>query len=300
MIYRFLIIFVFFSSCKNPFKDTDKLQVLTTTNILADLVSEIGGEHIQLQNLMGPGVDPHLYKASEGDVLKIYNADIIFYNGLHLEGKLTDVFRKLKHKRKMVSLGDSLPNENLITSSNFGGNYDPHVWFNIYYIKLFCDFITEELSIADPENSEFYKINNKNYQKRLDILQSDLDTLVQELPREKRILVTAHDAFGYFGKAFDFTVVGLQGISTATEAGVKDVRVLTNYIVDNDVKAIFIENSVPRRMVEALLAAVKARGKQISIGGELYSDTLGTAGTSEGTYIGMYKHNVTTIINALK
>lgn len=300
MIPRLLIVLILFSSCKEKIKNTDKLQVLTTTNILADLVSEIGGEHIELENLMGPGVDPHLYKASEGDVLKIYNADIIFYSGLHLEGKLTDVFKKLQHKRKMISLGDLLPKENLITSSNFGGNYDPHVWFDVQYIKHFCDFITEELSIADPENSESFEINNKNYQKRLDRLQNELDELVQLLPREKRILVTAHDAFGYFGKAFDFTVVGLQGISTATEAGVKDVRVLTNYIVENDVKAIFIENSVPRRMIEALLAAVKARGKQISIGGELYSDTLGTAGTPEGTYIGMYKHNVTSIINALK
>lgn len=300
-MYRFLfIIALLLSGCNESKKDSDKLQVLTTTNILQDLVSEIGANRVEVRSLMGPGVDPHLYKASEGDVLKIYNADLIFYNGLHLEGKLTDVFFKLSSKRTIINLGDHLPAQQLISSSNFGGNYDPHVWFNVSFISQFCNIITRELSTVNPENKEYFERNNKQYQQRLENLKMNLDSLVKTLPQEKRILVTAHDAFGYFGKSFNFKVVGLQGISTATEAGVKDVRDLASFIITHDVKSIFIENSVPKRMVEALVAAVQARGKNVSIGGELYSDTLGHRGTEEGTYIGVFTYNVTTIIKALK
>lgn len=289
-----------FIGCNNPTEENGKIKVVTTTNILGDLVSEIGGDNISLQTLMGAGVDPHLYKASEGDVSKLYNADIIFYGGLHLEGKLVDIFEKMKGKKNTISVGDRLPKDKLIASENFGGNYDPHVWFNVQFFKQFAQTVTDELSKADDKNAETYAANNKVYQKKLDDLEIEIKTSIESLPQEKRILVTAHDAFSYFGKAYDFEVVGLQGISTATEAGVKDVQQLSKFIIDNKVKAIFIESSVPRRTIEALQAAVISKKHDVEIGGSLYSDALGNPGTDEGTYIGMFKYNVNTMVNALK
>ena len=297
----FLLLMVFtFIGCKDVADINGKIKVVTTTNILADLVSEIGGDKIALESLMGAGVDPHLYKASEGDVSKLYNADIIFYSGLHLEGKLVDIFERMERTKHTVSVGDRLPKDQLIASANFGGNYDPHVWFNIQFFKHFAHIVTEELSKEDPENAETYSSNNEIYQKKLDTLEEEVQSIIDALPKDKRILVTAHDAFNYFGNAYDFQVVGLQGISTATEAGVKDVQDLSNFIIANKVKAIFIESSVPRRTIEALQAAVISKKHNVEIGGSLYSDALGNPGTAEGTYIGMLKYNVNTIVNALK
>ncbi|QAA82068.1 manganese transporter [Aequorivita sp. H23M31] len=299
-IILLLITLTVFASCKNSSEENGKLKVVTTTNILADLVSKIGGDKISLQSLMGAGVDPHLYKASEGDVSKLYNADIIFCGGLHLEGKLVDIFEKMQGKKNTVSVGDRLPHDKLISSANFASNYDPHVWFNIQFFKQFAQIVTDELSKADEENAETYAANNKKYQAKLDDLETEIKSIINTLPREKRILVTAHDAFNYFGKAYDFEVVGLQGISTATEAGVRDVQKLSDFIIDNDVKAIFVESSVPRRTIEALQAAVLSKKHKVEIGGSLYSDALGNPGTEEGTYIGMFRYNVNTIVNALK
>lgn len=289
-----------FLGCGTEFEDSGKIRVVTTTNILEDLLSEIGGDKIFLQSLMGPGIDPHLYKASEGDVMRLYKADIVFYSGLHLEGKLADIFEKMKSRKHMVSLGDFLPKEDLISSKNFGGNYDPHVWFNVSFFKQFADTATRELAAADPENADYYQENNKRYQKELDQLETHLRETISTLPKKQRILVTAHDAFGYFGRTYGFQVVGLQGISTATEAGVRDVRELADFIIKNNIKAIFIESSVPQRTIEALQAAVRSRNHEVSIGGTLFSDALGNPGTPEGTYIGMFKFNVDTMVNALK
>lgn len=295
-----LILIIAFVGCKDTSQKDGKIKVVTTTNILADLLSEIGGDKISLQTLMGAGVDPHLYKASEGDVSKLYNADIIFYGGLHLEGKLVDIFEKMKSTKNTVSVGDRLPENQLISSANFASNFDPHVWFNIQFFKQFSQIVTDELSKADNENAEFYAENNKKYQEKLENLETEIKETIATLPKEKRILVTAHDAFNYFGKAYGFEVVGLQGISTATEAGVRDVQNLSEFIIANDVKAIFIESSVPRRTIEALQAAVLSKKHEVEIGGSLYSDALGNPGTEEGTYIGMFRYNVNTIVNALK
>src|SRR5690554_1257326 len=299
ILFLLLIAFTFIG-CKDAVEDNGKIKVVTTTNILADLVSEIGGDNISLQSLMGAGVDPHLYKASEGDVTKLYNADIIFYSGLHLEGKLVDIFERMKGKKHTVSFGDRLPKDQLIASANFGGNYDPHVWFNIQFFKKFAQIVAGELSKADEENAETYAANNEAYQIKLDALEEEVKAIINTLPKDKRILVTAHDAFNYFGNTYDFQVVGLQGISTATEAGVRDVQELSEFIIENKVKAIFIESSVPRRTIEALREAVLSKNHNVEIGGSLYSDALGNPGADEGTYIGMFKYNVNTIVNALK
>lgn len=291
---------IFLVACKAPTKSSGKLKVVVTTSMLTDLVKNIGGDLIDLQGLMGAGVDPHLYKASEGDVSKLFNADVIFYNGLHLEGKLVAVFEKMETQKTTVALGEFLAKEGLIGSDYFASNYDPHVWFNIQYFKEFSDKVTSVLSEEDPKNAASFTANNLAFQQKLDLLHTAVVNTIATLAPEKRILVTAHDAFNYFGKAYGFKVVGLQGLSTATEAGVQDVQKLSEYIIANKVKAIFIESSVPRRTIEALQEAVLSKGHQVSIGGSLYSDALGDADSVEGTYVGMFFYNIKTIVNALQ
>ncbi|WP_108866312.1 metal ABC transporter solute-binding protein, Zn/Mn family [Aquimarina aquimarini] len=289
-------------SCKKEVKDkNEKLNVVTTTSMITDLVKNIGGDLIEVNGLMGSGVDPHLYKASEGDVSKLINADVVFYNGLHLEGKLVEVFKKMAHQdTKTIAIGESIDKNTLIGSDYFASNYDPHIWFDVANWKIITTFVIDQLKTIDPKNAEAFASNGKIYLDQLDKLETTLKNTINTLPIEKRILVTAHDAFSYFGKAYDFEVVGLQGLSTATEAGVQDVQKLANFIIDNKVKAIFVESSVPKRTIEALQAAVTSKNHQVTIGGTLFSDALGNPNTKEGTYIGMFEYNVTTIINALK
>jgi len=296
-----LVTIVALAACKNETVKSEKLNVVTTTSMITDLVKNIGGDKIDLQGLMGAGVDPHLYKASEGDVSKLFNAEIIFYNGLHLEGKLVEVFEKMESMNKIqVPLGEILDTSSLIGSEYFASNYDPHVWFDISYFMQFTEKVTEVLAEADPKNAAFYIENKEKYLAQLNSLETEVKDIIETLPQEKRILVTAHDAFNYFGKAYNFEVVGLQGLSTATEAGVQDVQRLSDFIIEKQVKAIFVESSVPRRTIEALQQAVLSKGAEVTIGGSLFSDALGDAGTVEGTYIGMFTYNVNTIVNELK
>lgn len=296
-----LLIFGFLFNCKNSQESNGKLNIVTTTTMITDLVKNVGGDKINIQGLMGSGVDPHLYKASEGDVSKLANADMIFYGGLHLEGKLVEVFEKMGHQNiKTIAVSDALDQNTLISSESFAGNYDPHIWFNVDYWIQITEYVAENLSKENPENKSFYEANAKLYIEKLTVLKEKLLSTIETLPQDKRILVTAHDAFNYFGKAFDFEVVGLQGLSTATEAGVQDVQKLATFIIEKQVKAIFVESSVPKRTIEALQAAVLSKGHDVAIGGTLYSDALGNAGTLEGTYIGMFEYNVNTIVNALK
>lgn len=299
--YIILVFLISIFSCKKEPKKNGKLQVVTTTTMITDLVKNIGGNKIDIQGLMGAGVDPHLYKASEGDVSKLFNADVIVYNGLHLEGKLEDVFEKMRQQnRKTIAVSDAIDKNTLIGSEYFASNYDPHIWFDITNWEIITQYITDKFCELDADNSETYKTNGANYLKKLASLKIVITEEVNSLPLEKRILVTAHDAFNYFGKEFQFNVVGLQGLSTATEAGVKDVQRLASFIEEKNVNAIFVESSVPKRTVEALQEAVRAKGKEVLIGGTLYSDALGSTGTTEATYIGMYKHNVKIIVSSLK
>ncbi|WP_290698600.1 zinc ABC transporter substrate-binding protein [Lacinutrix sp.] len=297
-----IAITVLLFNCKNDTKQNNgKLNVVTTTSMITDLVKNIGGDHINIQGLMGSGVDPHLYKASEGDVTKLVNADVIFYNGLHLEGKLVEVFEKMGSNTKTpIELGAVLDKSQLIGSDYFASNYDPHVWFNIAFFKQFSNKVTVILSEKNPENANSFVKNEKLFLQKLEALEQNVLATIETLPKEKRILVTAHDAFNYFGKNYGFNVVGLQGLSTATEAGVQDVQKLAAFIIENKVKAIFVESSVPKRTIEALQAAVNSKGHDVVIGGTLFSDALGNAGTVEGTYVGMFEYNVNTIVNALK
>lgn len=293
---------LFLSNCnKKEKQQNSKIKIVTTTTMLTDLAKEIGGDNVEINGLMSAGVDPHLYKASEGDVQKLFNADIVIYNGLHLEGKLGEVFEKMENQHKTIIVAaNALPKNTLITSSNFASNHDPHIWFDINnWIKI-TQYISDKLIEFDPKNKASYQENTKKHIAKLNTLNTDIENKINQLPKEKRILVTAHDAFNYFGKQHDFEVVGLQGLSTATEAGVKDVQKLANFIIKNKVKAIFVESSVPKRTIEALQASVKAKKHEVKIGGTLYSDALGSAGTPEGNYIGMYTYNVNTMVDALK
>lgn len=278
-----------------------KFRIVTTTSLITDLVKNIGGDKVEVEGLMGAGVDPHLYKTSEGDVSKLSTADMIFYNGLHLEGKLVEVFDKMqKQKINTVAISDAVNKKDLIGSTLFASNYDPHIWFSIENWEKVTRYVADKLIEAQPENKILFEANAQKYLQELKILKAEMTSKIATLPEDQRRLVTAHDAFNYFGKEFKFDVVGLQGLSTATEAGVQDVQKTAAYIIDHNVKSVFIESSVPRRTVEALQAAVNSKNRQVKIGGTLYSDALGNPGTPEGTYIGMFKYNVNTIVEALK
>ncbi|MDO3694160.1 zinc ABC transporter substrate-binding protein [Wenyingzhuangia sp. chi5] len=302
---KIIALIVFFTSlvaCKPSVKkENEKFTVVTTTTMITDLVKVLGGDAIEVKGIMGAGVDPHLYKASEGDVTKLSQADLIVYNGLHLEGKLVDVFEKMNQMGKQtIALGDFLSHNQIINSELFASSHDPHIWFSIENWKTITNGLIKALSKANPENKDVYQKNGAAYLKALEKLKTEMTVVIQSLPKGKRILVTAHDAFSYFGKEFDFEVVGLQGLSTATEAGVKDVQRISDFIIKNKVKAIFVESSVPKRTVEALQASVQSKGHEVKIGGQLFSDALGNPSEETGKYIGMYKYNVNTIVNALK
>ncbi|PTX64132.1 manganese/zinc/iron transport system substrate-binding protein [Kordia periserrulae] len=300
-IYILFLVSIVTSCTTATKKQNGKLQIVTTTTMITDMVKNIGGDVVEVKGLMGSGVDPHLYKASEGDVSKLFNADVIIYNGLHLEGKLEDVFEKMRKQQKQtIAVANAIDKSGLIGSEYFASSYDPHIWFHIGYWKQATQFVIDELKKIDAKNAATFEKNGQVYLAKLDTLAAEISDEITVLPIEKRILVTAHDAFNYFGKLHNFEVVGLQGLSTATEAGVQDVQKLATFIIENNVKAIFVESSVPKRTIEALQASVKASGHEVAIGGTLYSDALGDAGTKEGTYVGMYRYNVKTIVEALK
>lgn len=285
----------------NVSNDNGKYNVVATTTIIADLVNQIGGEYVNVESLMGPGVDPHLYKASAGDVTKMQNADMVVYNGLHLEGKMGDIFENLRGSEKLiVAATDNVDENSLLDSETYEGAYDPHLWFNVDLWKSAAKTVAEGLKELDEANKDKYDEGLEAYLKELDNLDKYIRDRISEVPEEQRILITAHDAFQYFGDAYDFQVKGLQGISTDSEAGTSDVRELADFIVEKQIKAIFVESSVPKKNIEALQEAVKAKGFEVEIGGELYSDSTGDGGTDAETYIGTFTSNIDTIVDALK
>ncbi len=279
--------------------DTGKLNAVSTIGMVNDLVKNIGGEHIEAVGLMGPGVDPHLYKASAGDVEKLQSADIIFYNGLHLEAKMGEVLEKMSEQRKVVAVTDTIDKETLLDSPDYEDQFDPHVWFDVTMWTKSAEVVRDSLIEADPEHKADYEANAAAFIEKMEALHTDVDTKTKTVPEGQRVLVTAHDAFSYFGQKYGFEVKGLQGISTESEAGTKDVADLADFIAERKIKAVFVESSVPRRNVEALQEAVAARDWEVTIGGELFSDAMGDEGTVEGTYLGMVTHNVDTIVGAL-
>lgn len=294
-----IVLLAVWGASKSKISSSEKYKVVTTTTMLTDLTSVIAGDLIEVEGLMGPGIDPHLYKASAGDVVKMRDASMVIFNGLHLEGKMGEIFENLREKNKFViEIAENIDEKELICLGE--ELYDPHIWFNVLLWKDAAVAVCNGLVELDSQNKEFYTENLEKHLKELDTLHKYVLERIKEIPKESRILITAHDAFAYFGNTYGFEVKGLQGISTASEAGTRDVRQLAEYIVEKQIKAIFVESSVPKKNIEALQEAVAARGFKVEIGGELYSDSLGSPGTEAETYIGTVKSNVDTIIDALK
>ncbi len=279
--------------------ENEKIRVVTTIGMITDIVKNVGGETVDVIGMMGPGVDPHLYKPTAKDIERLNSAQIIFYNGLHLESKMADVLGSLSGKTKAVAVSDSVDKKLLLTPPEYEGQYDPHIWFDISLWIKAVEVVRDTLVEHKPESLQIYNANTDHYLMKLNELQQYVKTQAERVPSEQRILVTAHDAFNYFGKAYGFEVRGLQGMSTVSEAGIADVKELATFIAENKLPAIFVESSVPIRSLEAVKAAVKSKGFDVQIGGELFSDAMGNEGTPEGTYIGMVKHNIDTIVSAL-
>jgi manganese/zinc/iron transport system substrate-binding protein len=275
------------------------LTVTVTTGMIADAVRNVGGNHVRVVALMGPGVDPHLYKATQGDLAKLREANIIFYNGLHLEGRMGEVFRTMAERLPTIAVAESIPKELLRQPPEFEGNYDPHVWFDVNLWIYVVQKIRDVLSEQDPAHRADYAANAAAYLEQLKQLDTYIREQIAKIPEPQRLLVTAHDAFGYFGRAYGIEVMGIQGISTASDYGLQDLNQLAEILANRKVKAVFVETSVSPRSVEALVEGTRAKGHDIKIGGKLYSDALGEEGTPEGTYIGMVRHNVDTIVKAL-
>lgn len=275
-----------------------KLRVVTATGMIADIAQNVGGERVEVTALMGPGVDPHLYRASEGDVRRLEEADVVLYNGLHLEAQMGRVLEQMG-ERTTVAVTDGIDRDKLLTPAEFQGNYDPHVWFDVTLWMKAAEEVRDMLIAIDPGQADTYRANADQYLSQLRELDGYVREQAQRIPEDKRVIVTAHDAFNYFGRAYGFEVRGLQGISTAAEAGTADVQNMAGFIAERQIPAIFVESSVSPRAVEALQKAVRARGQEVTIGGQLFSDAMGDPGTPDGTYIGMVRHNIDTIVSAL-
>lgn len=297
-----LAVVLILTGCTSGSTDQDpansKLNVVATTGMIGDLVENIGGDHVEVTSLMGPGVDPHLYKATQGDVKTLDSADMIFYNGVHLEGKMTDIFEMMSKDKPTVAVTENFKEEQLHKVS--ATEYDPHVWFDVKLWIVAAEAVKEELIANDSDHEASYLENYEAYVLELQELDKYVHEEINKIPEDQRVLVTAHDAFGYYGKSYGLEVKGLQGINTLSEYGSKDVTDMRNYLVNNKIKAIFMESSVPKKAIEAVIQGAEKQGHSVEVGGELFSDAMGAKGTDEGTYIGMVRHNTDTIVKALK
>lgn len=275
-------------------------KVTTTVGMVTDIVRQVAGDRADVSGLIGAGVDPHLYKPTRNDIAALQSADVIFYSGLLLEGKMTDALVRVAQTGKLVvAVTEQLDEKTLLEPPEFAGHYDPHVWMDVSQWSSAVDVVAKALGRYDPPNAAFYEANAVRLQGELAKLHEYAKTVMATIPPPQRVLITAHDAFNYFGRAYGLQVMGIQGISTESEAGLEDINRLVEILVKNDVRAVFVETSVADKNVRALIEGARARGKDVKIGGSLFSDATGPAGTYEGTYIGMIDHNVTIITRAL-
>jgi len=277
-----------------------KLNVVATTGQIADAVANVAGDSVNLTSLLGPGVDPHLYVPTEGDVTTFSEANVIFYNGLHLEAQMNRVMEQVGQRGIIVvAVGDTLPVDRLLGWTGSGGSYDPHVWNDPLLWSIGVQKIRDTLIEADPDNADTYRANAEKYLVEIAATDEYVKEQIARIPAERRIMITAHDAFGYFARAYGLEVRGLQGISTESEASTADVQELANYIVEKQVPAIFVETSVSPRTIESVQAAVRDQGFEVTIGGSLFSDALGETGHEAETYNGMLRYNARTLAEAL-
>lgn len=306
VIFLLLLLVLPLSACARPGvaerADGTPLRVVATTGQIGDAVRYIAGETVEQQVLLGPGIDPHTYVATESDIRTFQRADVIFYNGLHLEAQLERVLSQLGRtgRATVVALGETIePSRLLGWEPEAGMPHDPHIWNDVQLWKLVVEQISATLVVADPANAASYRGNAAAYLRQLDELDAYIRAQVATIPVERRVLLTAHDAFGYFARAYGFEVAAIQGISTEAEASTADIQALASLVVERRVPAIFVETTISPRTIEAVRAAVRAAGHEVVLGGELYSDALGAPDTSAGTYIGMMRHNVDTLVAAL-
>ncbi len=285
------------------------IDVVGTTGMIGDIVRQVAGEHAQVHVLMGEEVDPHLYRPTRADIARMQRADIIFYNGFLLEGRMGDTLAQLARTRPVFAVAelaverlaaDGIDEEAvLLDDEEYDGAYDPHLWMDVSLWMRAVDAVRDALVELDPPNGQFYRDNATAYREELAMLDDYLREIIPTIPQERRVLVTAHDAFGYFGAAYGIEVVGVQGISTESEAGLEDINALVRFVVDRGVNAVFAETTVPDRALAAVIEGAAAWGHRVVVGGNLYSDAMGPAGSWEGTYVGMIDHNATTIVRAL-
>ena len=284
-------------SSDDPGESADgKIKVLTTIAQIGEPLSVIGGDKVNVESLMGPSVDPHLYNPTQSDIQKVDEAEVIFYNGLNLEVNMVPVFESIGESKPVLAIGEAVPEDEIMKDED--GAIDPHIWFDIDLWRMALDAAVEELKAYSPEHADYFEENKHEYFQRLEELKEDAKKL-GEIPEQNRILVTAHDAFGYFGNMHDIQVIGLQGLSTEDEIGISDINDTIEIIKEHQVPAIFVESSISPEAIEAVLEGAQSEGIPVELGGELFSDAMGTPGTEEGTYIGMYRHNVDTIYEAL-
>lgn len=282
--------------------EENPLNVVATTSMIADLMEIIGGETVSVSGLMGPGVDPHDYQPSTSDVNTMAEADLIAYNGLMLEERFVEVFEQMDQRGvTSIVMADALNETDLLDPEEDEEDleYDPHIWFSLSHWEAVTEHVAVQLSEIDPDNGEYYQENAEAYLTELDELRTYIEERIQEVPEQSRYLVTAHDAFQYFGEEFEFEVIGLQGLNTQTEAGTGDISSLADFLVDNEISAVFVESSVSPRNIEALIEAARSRGHEVENAGELYSDALGSAEEDADTYLKMYRSNIDTIVDGL-
>jgi manganese/zinc/iron transport system substrate-binding protein len=303
-IYKTLALIFVLSICiscgSNPTNSSKRPNILTTTGMIGDAVKYLTSDFADTKVMMGPGVDPHLFKASQGDMQSLSDADIIIYNGLHLEGKLVDIFEKTGKDKPTIAIGDYLDSDVILRSENGGSAADPHVWMDPSIWNDGIAGLSDTLQKLFPEHAESIQSKYTTYKKDLSALAREIDSLMQLVPAASRVLITSHDAFRYFGRAFQVEVKGLQGISTVSEYGLRDIKSMVDLIVDRQIKAVFVESSVSQKSLESVVEGCKARKKDVVIGGMLYSDSMGAEGTPDGTYMGMLRHNALLISKSLR
>lgn len=272
----------------------------TTVAMVTDIVREVAGDRATVKGIIGEGVDPHLYKPTRGDVAALMEADVVFYSGLMLEGKLADTLIRVARTGKAVfAVTELLDEKFLLEPEEMQGHFDPHVWMDPRAWKQAVDAVAKSLSEYDAPNADFYRANAVRYGAELETLDAYVRKVIASIPQQQRVLITAHDAFNYFERAYDIEVKGIQGLSTESEAGLQDINRIVDFIVTNKVRAVFVETSVAQKNVQALVEGARSRNHEVKVGGTLFSDAMGKAGTYEGTYIGMIDHNATIIARAL-
>ncbi len=279
--------------------DGGTIQVVATVGMVADIVRNVGGEQVAVTQIMGAGVDPHLYKVTRDDVRTIMAADLVFYSGLMLEGKMIDTLVKIGRTRPVIAVTGTIPEAMLLAPEGSAGHVDPHVWMDVAAWSRCSDVVEAILEEHAPVHAGDFRQRADAYREQLQQLHAYGLKSIGTIPEASRVLVTSHDAFNYFGRAYGLEVQGVQGLSTESEAGLQRVNELVDLLVNRQVQAVFVESSVPRKNIEALIEGARSRGHQVQIGGELYSDAMGRAGTYEGTYAGMLDHNITVVTRAL-